>query len=158
MLTSKPSCWRNSPQAELKADEQEALEHERSMLENAEDIKQKLGQLSNDFAQGEFSVSDRLREARHTLRNLSSFSDDLNKCGERFGVAVEEIVDVLRDLSDLQEQVEHDPERIAQISQRLDLIYKLQQKHKVDRIGELLEIQAQLSEEATQAVDLRRSH
>lgn len=141
-------------EANLKEEEQTVLEEELKILEHAEEIKLKLSQISSEFDENEVSVNDRLKEAALALRNMASFSKELESLGSRFESATEEILDIIRDLANIQDSVEHNPARIEEVSQRLDMIYKLQQKHKVDDVSGLLKVQAQLEKETASAIDL----
>ena len=62
---------------------------------------------------------------------------------------MKEIVSEIRNLA---EHTNHDPEKIEQLSQRLDLIYHLQQKHKLSSISELIELRDEL-ESKINAID-----
>ncbi|PIB34242.1 DNA repair protein RecN [Reichenbachiella sp. 5M10] len=140
--------------AELQASEQTELEAELSLLENAEEIKLQLSQIANEYDQQEFSINDRLKNTVSTLRKLSSYSSGLEQLSERLDSAATEIIDVITELSTVQEGVEHNPERIVQVQQRLDLIFQLQTKHHVNSVEGLLEIQAKLEEQASQVLNL----
>ncbi|UXP30641.1 DNA repair protein RecN [Reichenbachiella agarivorans] len=140
--------------AELQATEQEDLEEELGLLSNAEEIKLQLVQITNEFDVQDFSLNDRLRNAVNTLRKLAKFSHELEKLGERLDSATTEIADVVSELSTVQEGVEHNPERMMQVQQRLDLIFQLQQKHHVNTVQGLLDIQSKMEEEASNRLDL----
>ena len=75
------------------------------------------------------------------LGNLRKVYPELEKIMERFDGAVLEIQDVAAEFERIAEDTEHDGERILEIQSRLDLIYKLQNKHHVKTVNELLEIQ-----------------
>lgn len=140
--------------ANLKADEQSQLEEELKLLEHAEEIKLKLSQISVEFDESEVAINDRLKEAAVALRNMSTFSQELETLSSRFESATEEIVDIIRDVVVIQGNVEYNPSRLEEVSQRLDLIYKLQQKHKVTDVEGLMEIQTQLESETIGAINL----
>lgn len=140
--------------ANLKAAEQAELEEELKLLEHAEEIKMKLSQISVDFDESEIAINDRLREAASSLRNISGFSKELESLSARFESATEEIVDIIRDVVNIQDNVEHNPARLEEVSQRLDLIYKLQQKHKVTDVEGLIAIQTKLESETIGAINL----
>ncbi|UXX79248.1 DNA repair protein RecN [Reichenbachiella carrageenanivorans] len=141
-------------QANLQEGEQTKLEDELQILEHAEEIKLKLAQISTEFSESEVSVNDRLKEAAAILRNMASFSKDLETLSTRFESATEEIVDIIHDVAGIQASVEHNPARMEEVSQRLDLIYKLQQKHKIGDVERLLKIQTQLETETLGAINL----
>jgi DNA repair protein RecN (Recombination protein N) len=53
-----------------------------------------------------------------------------------------ELKDIASESSSIEDRTENNPERIEQVNQRLDLIYSLQQKHRVTTVAELLKIQS----------------
>lgn len=140
--------------ANLKAEEQTELEEELKLLEHAEEIKIKLSQISVEFDENEVAINDRLKEAATLLRNISGFSKELEGLSTRFESATEEIIDIIRDVVNIQDNVEHNPARLEEVNQRLDLIYKLQQKHKVADVAGLIKIQTQLESETIGAINL----
>ncbi|MEP3389363.1 MAG: DNA repair protein RecN [Reichenbachiella sp.] len=140
--------------ADLKAEEQAALEEELKLLEHAEEIKLKLSQISVEFDESEIAINDRLKEASVALKNIASFSKELETLSSRFESATEEIIDIIRDVVNIQDNVEHNPSRLEEVNQRLDLIYKLQQKHKVADVEGLITIQNQLESETLGAINL----
>lgn len=140
--------------ADLKEEEQLTLEEELKLLEHAEEIKLKLSQISIEFDESEVAINDRLKEASVALKNIATFSKDLEVLSDRFESATEEIIDIIRDVVNIQDNVEHNPARLEEVNQRLDLIYKLQQKHKVADVAGLIQIQTQLEHETIGAINL----
>ena len=130
--------------ADFQADEQEALESELKVLDNSEDIKLKLSQVVGEYKENEYSISDKLAEMNNLLRSTASFSDKLENLNDRFTSALTELKDIVDELGDVLESVEHDPQRIEEINLRLGLLYQLQQKHQVLDIDGLLKIQSDL--------------
>ena len=141
-------------QAGLVSDEQDLLEEELNVLENAEDIKIQLAQIIGQFSESDVSVNDKLREAYSVLDKLSGFSKNLEKLSTRFSSAVEEIRDVIDDLEREQDRVEYDPSRVEEVRERLDLLNRLQQKHQVKDVADLIEIQRKLEAQSLSADDL----
>lgn len=140
--------------SELKKGELEELEEELSVLENAEEIKLKLSQITAEFDGVDMSLNDRMREASQTLLKLSGFSKELAHLAERFESASMEMFDVIGEMASEQDKIEYDPERIDQVNKRLDLINRLLQKHQVSTVDELLSIQSGLENESEEADDL----
>jgi len=130
--------------ADFQADEQEALESELKVLDNSEDIKLKLSQVVGEYKENEYSISDKLAEMNNLLRSTASFSDKLENLNDRFTSSLTELKDIVDELGDVLESVEHDPQRIEEINLRLGLLYQLQQKHQVLDIEGLLKIQSDL--------------
>ncbi len=124
--------------------EQEELEEELRLLENAEDIKHKLSQIINEIQDGELPMSDMLGEHSRILIGVSKFSGELEQLSTRFNSVYEELKDIVSELDGIQQSVEHNPERLLEVNERIGLIYQLQQKHHVNSIAELLAVQQKL--------------
>ena len=127
--------------AELAANEQEALENELGMLNNAEKIRQVLSGAYLQLTESEMSIVGSLQELLGQIEGLKSYYKGLDKLYDRFEAAIYELEDVSGEFSEISEKVDYDEERILELNDRLDLIYRLQTKHKVTTIEELLTIQ-----------------
>ncbi len=132
--------------AKLQRDEQEDLEAELQTLNNAESIKRSLVNAYQLLSEQEMAVLPVLKEVIGQLQSVEKYNSDYQTLNERMRSALIELKDVARETALLEENISFNPSRIEEISTRLDTIYALQQKHKVKTIGELLEIQEQLSE------------
>lgn len=141
-------------QADLETDEQIQLEDELKILEHAEEIKLNLGQLTQVLDEAEFSVINQLKEAIPLLSSLRGFSDKLENLHERLDSAVIEIEDIAKELADEQDHVELDPERLQIIKDRLDLIFRLQQKHHTTEIADLIALRDRLGEELENVLNI----
>jgi DNA repair protein RecN (Recombination protein N) len=130
--------------ANLLVGEQESLEQELGILENAEELKAKLSEGLVSLQEGDFAVLTVLRNLNKILEKLSEYAPDYERLSERTETVLEELKDVSQELESLYESTEYDPERIEQIQVRLDEIERLQKKHRVSSITELLTIQADL--------------
>lgn len=141
-------------EAELVEGELEKMEAEISQLNNAEEIKRTLGGAFQSLSENENSIISNLEEIGMALGNLRKVYPELEKIMERFDGAVLEIQDVATEFERIAEDTEHDGERILEIQSRLDLIYKLQNKHHVKTVNELLEIQEDLQKKVGAFADL----
>ncbi len=133
--------------AELEENEQELLEEELSMLSNAESIKQTTGAVFQHLSESEQSVVSQLQELTVSLGQLAKYHSSLEKIHQRFEGLVFEIEDVSNELEQIAEETEFNPERLQAVQERLDLVYRLQSKHQVSSIKELLDIQADLQQQ-----------
>lgn len=141
-------------QAQLDDLNQEALEQELEVLENAEDIKLKLGQSLQMIEGEEVSIQQLLTEVRALMSSIAKFSDDLGKLDARIESQWHEWQDLSRELAHRMELTEYNPERIAELKDRLDLLYRLQKKHNVLVVDQLIELRDRLSRELTQTQNL----
>lgn len=127
--------------AELENGEQEELEDELSKLTNAEDIKMTLNGAFQQLSEDEMAIISQLREVGNQIATVKDFDKRLPAIYERFSGIIEELQDVAEELEGIGEETEYDEARIAEVQERVDLIYKLQKKHQVATIDELLQIQ-----------------
>lgn len=131
--------------ASLQTDEQESLENELQALNNAESIKRSLANSYHLLTEQEASAVPILKETVNQLHSIEQFNPLYTELNERLRSALIELKDISNELSALEESVVFSPARIEEIGHRLDLIYTLQQKHRVSSIADLLEIKDQLS-------------
>ncbi|MEQ8629432.1 DNA repair protein RecN [Ekhidna sp.] len=133
---------------------QEELEKELEVLENAEDIKLKLSQSIHMLDESEVAILQQLNESKSLLHSIASFSKDLEDLSERMESASIELADISNEMQRVQNQVEHDPEKIQELKDRLDLLFRLQKKHTVLTLEELINIRNELDESLSQVANL----
>jgi len=130
---------------ELTAGEQEPLEQEMSTLENAEEIETILSQIVHRISESDQNLLDELQDQVKSLIQISKYNPELSSLSDRLIATREELQDIANDLEGINEQTEHNPEKLTEISQRLDVIYRLQRKHQVQSVDELIDIKEGLS-------------
>lgn len=140
--------------AELLPDEQEKLEAEIQRLSNAEDIKRTLSATFLRLSEDEQSVVSQLENISIALNGVSKFDPRLEKLQERFDGILIELQDIAGEFEQVADNTEFDGERIQEIQERLDLIYRLQNKHHVQSNQELLDIQEELQKQLDTFGDL----
>jgi DNA repair protein RecN (Recombination protein N) len=160
--------------AELIEGEQDKLESDQQTLQNAETIKRNLALAFRAISEDENAIVGQLRSVGQSIAQVKKYTPSVSKLHERFEGLLFELEDIGSELEAISEDTEFNPERIADIQTRLDTIYKLQKKHGVGTVEQLIEIQknlqtqldafGDLSEEieklekalVTQEVDLRK--
>lgn len=140
--------------ASLEEGEQERWEAELKIMEHAEEIKSKLQALILSLSQSDFAALNNLREARQLLQSISAFGKDYENLLQRLISTQTELADIAAEAERLDAHVEYDPQRAAHLTERLDLIYRLQQKHRVRSVAELLQLQRGLEEKAATIASL----
>lgn len=123
---------------DLQADEQDKLEQELNSLNNTELIKSSLGQANQFLSLDEQSITEGLNKMNKVLQDIKSFSPKIEQLSERLNSAAIEIEDIASELEAVNEEFFYDQERISIIEERLNIIYRLQQKHQVQTVEELL--------------------
>ena len=141
-------------EAELQPNEQEELEGERHRLSNAEEIKQLTAGAFNYLTEGDSSVTDRLTAISVKLAPLAVGDKKLQIISERFESLRLELEEVASDLEAFGEDTEINPNRLEEVEERLNLLYKLQTKHSVKDNGELIAIYEELSGRLGEFADL----
>jgi len=132
--------------ANLVANEQQEAEEELEILTHAEEIKTRTFSAIGILADNELNVSDNLAEIKQLLDQASRFSHHLLPLTERINGSLIEIKDIANELREFSEQVHFDAERIEKLGLRLDAIYHLEQKHRVQSVSELIAIMNDLSD------------
>jgi len=125
-------------EARLVPGEQELLEEERNALTHAEEIKGSLN-LVSDLLQGDhLPVVARLREAFNRMEKISGYLREAAALSERLLSAEIELKDLASESERLSEKTAYDPQRLNAVTERLDLIYTLEQKHQLSSVEELI--------------------
>jgi len=124
--------------AKLIDGEQEELEKEQELLEHSGEIKLALGNASDLFSSDSNSILTNLREAKMNLSKIISYMPQLEEILKRAESSYIELNDLAGEIEKLAVTVEADPDRLTRITNRLDTIYSLIQKHRVGSLGELL--------------------
>jgi DNA repair protein RecN (Recombination protein N) len=130
---------------QLKSGEQEKLESELETLENAETIKLGLSKSAYALDGGEVNLLSALAEIKNTLSQLAKFNPLIAQLSERVNSSHIELKDIAGELERLDEEITHDPKRIDKVQERLDAIYRLEQKHLVKTVEELMVLRDDLS-------------
>lgn len=128
-------------EANLTDGEQEELEQEAEMLTHAEDIKAGLYRAGQALNADEGSVLEALKDCQNTMMGLRSVFAPAGELADRLDSVYIELKDISQELADKEEEVEFNPARLDEVNARLNLIYSLQQKHRVDTVKALLSLQ-----------------
>ena len=132
--------------ADLKEDEQEALEQEQETATHTEDIKTILFETNtilNDENSGALAA---LYLANQKLESAARLYPAIKDLAERMSSSFIELKDIAQETEAVAEDIDFNPERLAFINERLDTIYSLQRKFHKNTIAELIEEQRNLQE------------
>ena len=125
-------------EAKLEAGEQKGLEAEQELLGHSEEIKLALSQSSNLFFAESVSILSILREVKSNLGRIKTFLPESESLLSRTDSALIELDDIATEIEKLAISIESDPQRLVMVNNRLDLIYSLIQKHRVNDLNELI--------------------
>lgn len=133
--------WEQLNEAQLTEGEQEELEQEADVLSHAEEIKAGLYRASNLLNGDEAGVLRQLKEVMHSLSGLMSVYQPAEELTQRLESSYIELKDIAQEAASQEEQVEYNPQRMEEVNERLNLIYTLEKKHRVESVEELLLLQ-----------------
>ena len=128
-------------EAQLTSGEQDELEEEAEMLAHAEDIKAGLYEAGQTLNADEGGMLGLLRDCQNNMSNLREVYAPAGELAERLDSVYIELKDIAREIEDREETIEFNPERLNTVNERLNLLYTLEQKHRVDTVDELLALQ-----------------
>jgi len=138
-------------EAAFKPNELEEAETSLTLLSNAEGIKNVLTNVQYQLHESETPIVQQLKSIIHQLNNFATVHTALPEIIQRLQSTQVELKDIADEIAHISDGVQHDPQKIEMLNERLSLGYKLQKKHSVNSTNELLEIQQSL-EEKLQAV------
>ena len=145
-------------EARLEAGEQEELEQEAETLSHAEEIKASLFRaaslLTGDEGQG---VLSGLKEGLTLLSGVERVYQPAEELRQRMESTYIELKDIARELEMQGEEVEFQPQRLEEVNERLNLIYSLQQKHRVSTVDELIALAEEYAAKLS-AIDTSDEH
>lgn len=124
--------------ARLTDGEQSHLEQELEILNHAEEIKARLFNSVKALSSDEPGILSKLSAAKADLTGLTKYSDEYAEFARRIESCFIELKDISGNLEKLSDSVSYLPERVAEIKERLDLLYHLENKHRVQTVADLL--------------------
>ena len=129
-------------EAALQEGEQEELEQEAEMLSHAEEIKSGLYRAGQILSSEDGGLLAELRDSKNALQSILSVYPAASELFDRLESSYIELEDIAQELEHQADLAEFDPQRLDAVNDRLNLIYSLQQKHHVQTVEALLQIQA----------------
>jgi DNA repair protein RecN (Recombination protein N) len=130
--------------ANLKENELPELEQEYDQLNHVEEIKSGLEGIRSLFHNEESGVIGNLKHTIDLLLKLKTHFAGAAELEKRVQTAYIELKDIAGEIENYCEKTEFDPIRIGDINIRIDLLYTLLRKHKVNSEAELISIRDQL--------------
>lgn len=118
--------------AQLQPGEDGQLHEEVKRLEHAEELARETSKLHDGLYGGEDAVADRLAGMKDRLSRLVAWDPELENSVASLADAYERVADVGQRLAEYSDRVDHDPRRLEEIRERLDLLFKLLRKYGPD--------------------------
>lgn len=124
--------------AKLVSGEQEELEAESLVLDNAESIKGTFYDAEISLTDDDTGVIDTLNKVCHQMSNISRVYPKAADLYERLNTCSIELKDIANEAFDVVENISFDESRQMFVNSRLDTIYSLQKKYRKSSVDELI--------------------
>jgi DNA repair protein RecN (Recombination protein N) len=131
--------------ANLIVGEQTELEQELDSLTHAEDIKKSLVSSISILSENEPSAIVQIKEAAANLANAEKYNPQISSLTERLNSCLIEVKDILSEIERIEQSSMINEARLQEVSDRIDLIYSLQKKHRAGSDIELIAIRDEIS-------------
>jgi DNA repair protein RecN (Recombination protein N) len=126
--------------------DQSALESSRNLAQNQEQVQHVINEVSGMINQEEMGLLDRLFLVRQRMNSIGSVSDYFLKLADRLDGLRIELQDIQSTLEAQLDHVHYEPEALIKMEQILDDLYRIQRKHGVDNVGELITMRDTLTQ------------
>ena len=133
--------------AALKAGELAEAEEELAVLENADQIGEALATVRNILDAEQIGVLEQLSAAENTIQRVKGNYPQGEEIASRLHSVVQELKDLGQTVADDSERIEANPERLQKLTERVNLIYSMCQKHRVQTLEELIAVGERLAEQ-----------
>ncbi len=127
--------------AALKEGEQEEIEKRLEILAHAEEIKTNLFKASQTLSANESSILSQLSDLVNDIRHLSRFYSELTEIAGRLSSDQIDLKDINSEIERIDQEIVFDPAESETLANRLDMIYRLEKKHAVSSVRDLLQIE-----------------
>lgn len=131
--------------ANLREGELARIEAEQSVLANADAIGEAIVASRNALDDEQMGVLLQLKTIEQAMSGIAPTLPLAGELFERIHSALLDLKDVSAELATAAEHIDADPERLSQVVARIDLIYSLQQKHRVTTEAELIALRDKYS-------------
>ena len=132
--------------AHLVLGEQEELEQRSDTMTHSEDIKSALYEADNALSGEQNGIVSSLKQAVSALHGIERVYPDAAELAGRMDSAYIELKDLAQEIGSKLDDIDFDPAELDAVNQRLDRIYDLQKKYRVDTIDELIALQDELKQ------------
>ncbi|MCE7040971.1 DNA repair protein RecN [Dyadobacter sp. CY312] len=140
--------------ASLQTGEQENLEQELAILENAVEIRERLQLAYTYLDNPDGSILELLKTAVGSLSQASRLVPSYDNLRQRAQSALIELRDLADEIDSISSTVDLDHNRTELVRERLDLIYLLLKKHQVTSVDELITLEATLQAKLNTVLNL----
>lgn len=127
--------------ANLVDGEQQSLEEEQNLINHSQEVIETLSSIMASLDGEDSGVLSLLKSASTHIGRLEKYINRASEFADRINSSFVELKDIASELSAIIESTEFSEQRKIFVDDRLNLIYSLQQKHRVASVTDLLDIQ-----------------
>ncbi len=127
-------------EANLIASEQETVEAELQKLSHTEEISAGLSVAQNLISGNDGNVVHTLHQLGLQINHLANYHSSLAPLSERIKSMEIELKDVSTEIESIMSEVYPDPARLEILNDRINLLNRLQQKHRVNSADQLIQV------------------
>lgn len=124
--------------AKLKENEQADTEQKLAIMESADRINEAIATLRNALDEEEIGALVALKRSEREFLAIAESYPTGGEFAERLHGVIEELKDLSSTAAEEAERIDTDPEKMQQLSDRLNAIYSLEVKHRADSYDDLL--------------------
>jgi len=129
--------------AHLKQGEMTGLEADLQRAEHNEEIKSALFHSAGLLSEENQGILDQLKEALAKINHVSNYFSPAKEMANRMESAYIELKDLTSEVVNQAERTDIEPENLAGLRERMDLLFGLMQKHRVRDMKELVALRDQ---------------
>jgi len=116
-------------EAKLREGEEDALASESARLTHAEELKSLTAEIAGALEGAEGAALDQLGHLQRPFAALQRIDPSADRLQSAYDAAFYALEELAREVNAYADGVEHDPERLADVERRRDLIYRLLKKY-----------------------------
>lgn len=131
--------------AALREGELAEAEAELLVLENADQIGEVLISLRNALDADQIGVLEQLATAENAMNHISKNYPRGEEIAARLHSVVQELKDIGATVADDSDRLDSDPERLQKLTDRVNMIHSMCQKHRVSTLEELMAVGERLA-------------
>ena len=131
-------------EARLREGEQQELDEELAVLNNAENIKSAFSESTYVLTESDNPVIQALKGVKNRMATLEGIVKEATDYEQRLSSVILELEDIADESERMAERVEYNPARVDVINERLNVMYDLLHKHRLEKVEELIALKDEL--------------
>ena len=141
-------------EARLEEGEQEKTEQELQLQSHSEEIKRNLSGATQLLSGAEDSTLTQIKRVLQFLHQAGKHLPEATALADRVESSRIELSDIAAEAERLEEKIRFNPEQLEALTERINLIYRLQKKHQRADIAGLLQLEQDLRAQLKSTADL----